>query len=163
MSGSTSGAGNQGSTNTSTTAIPPSGDGKTAHTAAWSTSLSLAPNTSKTYIVDGLGLFPRYRRTTLLEARSFAQVYTILDGDTYQVVDQLPAGPMANATMPAATAEAEQIAEIGAHENVVAAGNGPAAQQYNATQVHHGDAFVDSDNEGNSSENEGDGKCWRPH
>jgi hypothetical protein len=65
---------------------------------------------------------------------------------------------MANPTMPAATGEAEQIVEIGAHENAVDSGSGPAAEQYDAAQVHHGDAFVDSDKEGRLSEDEGDGK-----
>jgi hypothetical protein len=54
----------------------------------------MASNTRKKYVVDGLGLFPRYRRTTLVEARSFAQIYTILDGETYQVLDQLLSSTM---------------------------------------------------------------------
>jgi hypothetical protein len=164
MSGSTSSSSGQRPPSNSqisaySTAIYPSGDGKTPQTAAWSPALSTAFNTSKTYVIDGLGLFPRYRRTILVEARSSAQVYTVLDGDTYQVIDQLPAGSMANATMPAASGETEQIAEICAHENLVASGSGPAAEQYNATQVHHGDVFEESGNEKNSSEEAGDGRC----
>jgi hypothetical protein len=114
----------------------PSGDGKTLQTAAWSPTLSLAPETEKTYIVDGLGLSPRYRRTTLADARMFAQVYMVLDGDTYQVIHQLPAGPMANPTMLTATGIPRQFATIIAHESIVASGSGPASQQYQTMQGH---------------------------
>jgi hypothetical protein len=139
MSTPTSTSGGQSSSEatgySSPTSVPPSGNGKSPQTAAWSSALTLDPNTKKTYVVDGLGLFPRYRRTTLVDARSAAQVYTVLNGDTYQAVTQLPPGPMANPTMPAATGEAAQIAEIGTHETVVASGTAPAAIQYTETQA----------------------------
>jgi hypothetical protein len=61
-----------------------------------------------------------------------------MDGDTYTVIPsgQLPPGPMANPSMPAATGVAQHIAEIAAQENVVATGGGAAAAQYNATQPY---------------------------
>jgi hypothetical protein len=120
----------------SSSSIPLSGDGKTPPKATWSPSLSLAPNTKKTYVVDGLGLVPRFRRTTLIEARSAAQSYAVLDGDTYHVVLNLPPGPMANSTTPTMTDVPQQLAGVVAQENVVAAGSGPAAQQYYTSQAH---------------------------
>jgi len=126
--GSNKGTGHQASSST-----PPSGDGKTPQTAAWASGLNTA---TKTYVVNGIGLHPRYRRVGLDEARGNAQVYEILDGDTYQVVTQLPPGPMANASMPAASAVAQQVANVVAQENVVATGGGAAAQQYHAAQAH---------------------------
>jgi hypothetical protein len=120
----------------SNSSIPPSGDGKTPKNAAWSSTLRTTSQTTKTYVVDGLGLVPRYRRTILEEARSFAQIYTILDGDTYQVVAQLPPGPMANPSMPTATGIDQQNVNIAAHENVIATSGGAAAEQYNVAQVH---------------------------
>jgi hypothetical protein len=125
-------------TTTTSTNPPPSGDGTSPETSTWSSALFLAPNTTPTFVVDALGLLPRYRRTTLEEARSAAQVYTVLDGNTYQAVQQLPAGPMANPSLPAATGEAQQIAEIAEQESVIAASGGDAAEQYNASQVHRG-------------------------
>jgi hypothetical protein len=118
------------------TSIPPSSDGKTPQTAAWSTSLSSAPDNEKTYVVNAIGLIPRFRRTTLVDARIAGQVYEVLDGDTYEVVTQLPAGPMANATMPAPTGAFQHIAEVVAAETTVATGTGAATEQYNAAQAH---------------------------
>ena len=118
------------------TPTPPSGDGKTPGTAAWSTALINAPKSDKTYVVNGLGLIPRYRRTTLQEARMADQVYQILDGDTYESVYQLPAGPMINQTMSNATGTAQQVTEIEEQETAISAGTGPAADQYNASQAY---------------------------
>ncbi|KAF2133394.1 hypothetical protein P153DRAFT_272050, partial [Dothidotthia symphoricarpi CBS 119687] len=115
---------------------PPPGDGKTLLTPAWAPSLRLNPAMHQTYIVDGLGLLPRYFRTTLVDARSWAQLYDIYDGKTYQQVMQLPPGPMINSTLPTTSTEAQQIAGIVAAENALAADHGAAAQQYNAAQVH---------------------------
>ena len=126
--GSNKGLGHQASSST-----PPSGDGKTPQTATWASGLDTG---AKTYVVNGIGLFPRYRRVNVDEARGNAQVYQILDGDTYHVVTQLPAGPMANPSMPAATAVAQQEASVIAQENIVATGSGAAAQQYHAAQAH---------------------------
>ncbi|KAF1841985.1 uncharacterized protein K460DRAFT_345404 [Cucurbitaria berberidis CBS 394.84] len=139
---------------------PPSGDGRTPATAAWAPAMFSTPGTTKTYVVDGLGTFPRYKRTTVADARSWAQVYTILDGDTYQVVTQLPPGPMANPSMPEAAAIAEQTAAIVAHEHTVATGGGTVAAAYNAQQAHHGDAYASSDpeNDGNSSDEGADSR-----
>lgn len=78
----------------------------------------------------------RYRRTILEEARSFAQICTVLDGETYQVVTQLPPGPMANPSVPTARGNDQQIAGIDAQENAVATSGGTAAEQYNAVQAH---------------------------
>jgi hypothetical protein len=66
----------------------------------------------------------------------FAQVYTILDGDTYETVHQLPAGPMINQAMPAATGTAQQVTEIEDQETAISTGTGPAADQYNASQAY---------------------------
>jgi hypothetical protein len=127
--------GHRGSVKTS---IPVSGDGKTPETATWSSALSLVPNTKRTYIVNALGLIPRYRRTTVEETRMAAQVYEVLDGDTYQVVSegQLLAGPVANATMPAPISAFQHMDEVVAAENVVANGTGATTEQYNAAQAH---------------------------
>jgi hypothetical protein len=118
--------------------IPLSGDGKAPATATWSPALYTSPPGPKnTYVVDGIGLFPRFRRTTLVDARSFAQTgYTILDGDTYQVVTQLPAGPMVNPSMLIATGVSQHIVQVADAETALAIGTGQASQQYNAAQVH---------------------------
>lgn len=97
-------------------------------------------------------------------------MYTILDGDTYEVVQQLPGGPMANQRMPEATAFHQQIAEIAAAETDLSASGGDAVEQHNAAQAHRkyqsssslaqrltsldGDVLADSDCEANSEEDE---------
>jgi hypothetical protein len=43
---------------------------------------------------------------------------------------------MANPTTPVMTDVPQQLAGVVAHENVVAAGSGPAAQQYHTAQAH---------------------------
>ncbi|KAF1837371.1 hypothetical protein BDW02DRAFT_164779, partial [Decorospora gaudefroyi] len=81
---------------------------------------------------------PRFIRTTVDDARSWAQVYTIYDGDLYEHVaaTQIPAGPLSNPSMPAASGVANQMVEVAAHEHAVATGGGPVAQEYAALQVH---------------------------
>jgi hypothetical protein len=116
--------------------IPLSGNGKTLRTATCSSALFVTKGVQKTYVVDGLGLSPCFCRATFAEARIAAHMYTILDGDTYQLVAQLPTGPMANLTMPAAPSEAIQIAEISNRETVIATAIGPVSNQYNAAQVY---------------------------
>jgi hypothetical protein len=102
-----------------------------------SSSIYLPTGPKNTYVVDGIGLSPRFRRTTLVDARSFAQTgYTILDGDTYQVVTQLPTGPMVDPSMPIATGVSQHIAQVADAETALATGTGQASQQYNAAQVH---------------------------
>ncbi|KAI4945615.1 hypothetical protein J4E91_007958 [Alternaria rosae] len=136
--------------------VPLSGDGSTPQSAAWSGVMFQPPSITKNYVVDGVGLFPRYRRTRVDEARDFARMsYTILDGETYEVIpeSQIPAGPLGNPSMPPAAGIVAQMQEIAAHENALATGSGPATDAYNALQAHHGDAFVDDNvNTGNSSE-----------
>jgi hypothetical protein len=116
----------------SSSSIPPSGDGKTAQTATWAPGLAQG---SKTYVVNGLGLSPRLRRVNVDEARGWAQVYEILDGDSYEVVAQLPVGPMANPSMPAPTAVQQQLATADAHETLIAGGSGPVSQAYHIAQL----------------------------
>ncbi|KAI4700783.1 hypothetical protein J4E81_003747 [Alternaria sp. BMP 2799] len=136
--------------------IPLSGDGSTPQKAAWASIMFQPPGTTKNYIIDGVGLFPRYRRTRVDEAREYARLsYTILDGETYEVIpeSQIPPGPIGNPSMTPATGIVAQMQEIVAHENALATGSGPATDAYNALQAHHGDAFVDDNvNTGNSSE-----------
>jgi len=115
---------------------PPPGNGKTLMTPVWTPALHLNPSTRQTYIIDGLGLSPRYFRTTLADAHSWAQTYDVYDGSTSQCVLQLPPSPMANPSMPAASAEADQTAGIVAAEKEIASGWGPVGQQYNAIQIH---------------------------
>lgn len=123
---------------------PPSGNGTTPQTATWSTK-SFPPGT-RTYIVDALGLTPRYRRVTLDEARAANQVYpVVLDGSTFLPV-QLPAGGnMANSQLPPATGMQQQLATVDEHENVI------ASQAYFASMVRAGDAFANSEDGGSSN------------
>jgi hypothetical protein len=119
--------------------IPVSGDGNITATSTWSGAIFSAPNAKKTYVVDGVGLSPRYRRTTVDEARGFAQLgYTILDGDTYEVIpeSQIPPGPLSNPSMPAAIGIAAQMEQVVSQENAIATGEGPATDAYVAAQVH---------------------------
>ncbi|KAH3946286.1 hypothetical protein HBH98_056900 [Parastagonospora nodorum] len=153
MSTAATGSGGNQPPSMTLTSIPPSGDGKSPQTATWSPALSINYSAQKTYVVNGLGLVPHYRRTTLVEARSFAQVYTILDGDTYETVHQLPAGPMINPKMPAATSTTQQVTEIEDQETAISTGTGPAADQYNASQAYHGDALASTDSNGDSDSN----------
>ncbi|KAI4644779.1 uncharacterized protein J4E78_009598 [Alternaria triticimaculans] len=136
--------------------IPLSGDGSTPQKAAWAGIMFQPPGITKNYVVDGVGLFPRYRRTRVEEAREYARLsYTILDGETYEVIpqSQIPPGPIGNPSMPPAAGIVAQMQEIVAHENALATGSGAATDAYNALQAHHGDAFVDDNvNTGNSSE-----------
>ncbi|KAI4930925.1 uncharacterized protein J4E92_004759 [Alternaria infectoria] len=136
--------------------IPLSGDGSTPQKAAWAGIMFQPPGITKNYVVDGVGLFPRYRRTRVEEAREYARLsYTILDGETYEVIPEshIPPGPISNPSMPAAAGIVAQMQDIVAHENALATGSGAATDAYNALQVHHGDAFVDDNvNTGNSSE-----------
>lgn len=127
MSTTATGFGGNQHSSTTSASIPPSGDGKSPQIATWSPALALDSNPQKTYVINGLGLSPRYRRTTLVEARSFAQIYIILDGDNYETVHQLPAGPMINQTMPTATGTAQQVTEIEEQETSISTGTGPAA------------------------------------
>lgn len=121
--------------------IPLSGDGSTPQKAAWTSIMFQPPGITKNYVVDGVGLFPRYRRTRVEEARDYARLaYTILDGETYAVVPeaQIPPGPLGNPSMPSAAGIVAQMQEIVAHENALATGLGPATDAYNALQVHRG-------------------------
>ncbi|KAI4626372.1 uncharacterized protein J4E87_004874 [Alternaria ethzedia] len=140
--------------------IPLSGDGSTPQKAAWAGIMFQPPGITKNYVVDGVGLFPRYRRTRVEEAREYARLsYTILDGETYEVIpeSQIPPGPIGNPSMPPAAGIVAQMQDIVAHENALATGSGAATDAYNALQVHHGDAFVDdNENTGNSSEDAAD-------
>jgi hypothetical protein len=148
MSTSTSGSGgqqpppgNQGASKDTghrfSLSIAPSGNGLSPSTAAWSPALFTTSSITETYVVDGVGLSPRFRRTTLAEARSAAQMgYAVLNGQTYQVIQQLPAGPMVNPSMPVATGIQQHIGEVVNAENALATGIGQASEQYNAAQVH---------------------------
>jgi hypothetical protein len=62
-------------------------------------------------------------------------VNRVLDGDTYEVVQQLSAGSMNDPGMPAATGEAQQISGIAAAKNVVSTGGDDGAEAYNVAQV----------------------------
>jgi hypothetical protein len=112
----------------SSSSIPPSGNGSTPKTAVWAS--KSYPAGTKTYVVNGLGLSPRYRRVAVDEARGWAQVYEILDGDSYEVVAQLPVGPMANPSMPAPAAVNQQMATADAQEALIAQGTGPVSDAY---------------------------------
>jgi hypothetical protein len=121
--------------------IPLSGGGSTPQTATWSGIMFQPPGIIKNYIVDGVGLYPRYRRTRVDEARDAARLsYTILDGETYEVIteSQIPPGPLGNPSLPPGTAVVAQMQEIAAHENALATGSGPATDAYNALQAHRG-------------------------
>ncbi|KAK1911505.1 hypothetical protein P3342_012806 [Pyrenophora teres f. teres] len=134
---------------TPTVKIPASGDGRSPETAVWSGALSSVLEVKETYVVDGIGLQPRYRRTTMDEARDFARLgYMILDGERYEMVApaQIASGPLSNPSMPAVAAAIEaQMADVITQEGIIATGSGAATDAYNAAQLHHGDAFADSD------------------
>jgi hypothetical protein len=92
----------------------------------------------KAYIVDGVGLSPRYRRVTVDEARDFIRhAYTVLNGETHEVVTaaQSPSSPLDNTSMPTATAVPAQLLAVEAQENRIATGSGAATETYNAAQV----------------------------
>jgi hypothetical protein len=119
--------------------IPLSGDGKTAQTAMWSSDMFRVLGPKKTYIVDGVGLSPRYRRVTVDEVRDFIRhAYTVLDGETHEVITaaQIPSSPLGNPSMPTATAVPAQLLTVEAQENLIATGSGAVTEAYNAAQVH---------------------------
>jgi hypothetical protein len=159
--------------------VPLSGDGKTPQTATWSGVMFHGPIIKKTYIVNGIGLEPQYRRTNVDEARDFMrQGYKIMDGETYEPVTQaqIPLGPLGNPSMPASHGIDAQMQEVIAHENAIATGSGAATDAYHAAQVHRrcnvvvllvyclplldGDAFAASDNDGGNSSDEAVGEWF---
>jgi hypothetical protein len=159
--------------------VPLSGDGKTPQTATWSGVMFHGPITKKTYVVNGVGLEPQYRRTNVDEARDcMRQGCNIMDGETYEPVTQtqIPPGPLGNPSMPASHGIDAQMQEVIAHENTIATGSGAATEAYHAAQVHRrcdvvvllvyclppldGDAFAASDNDVGNSSDEAVGECF---
>lgn len=144
------------SSSTDTTSTPPSGDGKSLQSPAWSSGIINNPSATPQYVVDDIVSSPRYVRVTLSEARAMQDVgKKVFNGTTLQPIakGQLPTAPTGTSG-PTNQPFETQNQEIADAENAVSMGGGDGAQAYNDTQVHHGDALADSDREntGNSSD-----------